>query len=116
MKSTTSFFVLVGLYVLGTVFGGWWAVLAIGAAWGIVVRPDRSPGFGAAWAAAFAWALLLGWTAMQGPIGQLARRVAGTMGIPTVALFLLSLAFAAVVGGGAAWITSWVRRLVTPGR
>jgi hypothetical protein len=100
---------LFGVNLMGTVVLGWWTVPLFGVIWGwfspmrlTAVRAAN----GAALCAALAWGLLLGWAALHGPLGELARRLGVVMHLPAPALLVITLLFpaalawsAAVVGG-----------------
>lgn len=89
---------------VGTWTLGWWAVPAIGAAWGWLER-GRAGRFGAAAiAAALAWALLLAWDAVRGDVGGAASALGGAFGAPGWLLALVTLAFAALLAGCAAQV------------
>lgn len=88
-------------FAAGTVAGGWWAVPVIGLVWGFFAHARR-PGLRAAAAAGLAWAVLLAWTATQGPVGQVARRIGGVFLLPGPALMALAVVFAMALAGTAA--------------
>ncbi len=52
--------------------------------------------------AVLGWALLLGWAALHGPTGAIARRTSGVFGLPPWGFVLLTLAAPALLAGGAA--------------
>ena len=92
-------------FALGTFWFGWWAVPLLAALWGILTRGEAS---GAAVAAALgalvAWATLLLWSAIRGPVSELAAALTGVMGVPAAALVVLTLLFPAAL----AWSASTV--------
>lgn len=91
------------LMAAGTWFLGWWAVLAVAAAWQLV---DRG---GAPWRAAIAaplgWGLLLALIPLA-PLGRLTTRLAGVFQLPPAVLILLLLGYAALLGWSAARVTA----------
>ena len=90
---------LVLAMAVGTALAGWWAVPVVAAVWLGLSPTTGSPVRRAMIGAALGWALLLGWTALQGPIGPLARRVGGLIWLPGWGLVLVTLLFPAALGG-----------------
>jgi hypothetical protein len=88
---------------LATAVGGWWTVPLAAALWSRVATLKR-PVIGAALGGALGWALLLGWTALQGPSGTLARRVAPVFHLAAPTLVLATLLFPALLAGAAAGV------------
>jgi len=86
---------------LGTAWIGWWAVPVFGGVWG-VTRYGNFPAATAAVAAALAWMLLLGLTALQGPAGNVSRMVGNAMALPGWFPLLLTILFPAALAGVAA--------------
>ena len=109
MKNAIAWLVLVGLLALGTALLGWWAVPAIAAAYGLVF-PDKRHGLSTALAALLAWGLLLGVTASQGPVLELAGKVAAVFALPSAALVAVTLAFPALLAGSAAELAATLRK------
>ena len=97
-------------FALATALFGWWAVPALGGVWGVVARDEERPALRVCFAAGLGWVLLLAWTATQGPIFELARRAAGVMGTPSVALFALTVMFPMVLAWGAAVVVGTLKR------
>ena len=90
---------LVLAVAVGTALAGWWTVPLIVAVWVWLSPAAGSPVRRAMLGAALGWALLLGWTALQGPIGPLARRAGGLIGLPGWGLVLVTLLFPAALAG-----------------
>ncbi|MFL5496183.1 MAG: hypothetical protein ACJ8DC_17495 [Gemmatimonadales bacterium] len=90
---------LVLAVAVGTALAGWWALPVVTGAWIWISPAGGSPVRRAMIGAALGWGLLLGWTALHGPIGPLARRVGGLIWLPGWGLVLVTLAFPAVVAG-----------------
>jgi len=95
-------------FALATVIMGWWAVPVLAAVWGLLTRSEQHPELVAAAASGLGWALLLAWTVTQGPVGALASRAAGVMGISSLALLVMAIAFSTAL----AWSAAVVARAV----
>lgn len=93
------------LGLLGTVFAGWWALLVVGVLRGLPLLPRRGAAMEAAVAGGLAWAVLLGWSALSGPVWRLAHEVGPIFHLPAWTLPLLTLLFGAAVAGAAALVT-----------
>lgn len=96
------------LIAAGTWLAGWWAVpilaLIAGAA---AIRPVFVAG-----AASLSWALLLVLDAAQGPFNRILSMLGGVMGLPGIALVILTLLFPALL----AWAAATLGTLVSSGR
>ena len=107
---------LLGLaFSFATALFGWWAVPFLACFWGLYDRAENRPALIASFAAGFGWALLLVWTATQGPVLLLSSRASGTLGVPSVMLITLTLVFpmALAWGAGVVGVTAryfWERR------
>ena len=107
---------MVGLAVLmaaGTWLAGWWAVPALAALWGAgrawgagSGQARRPPAWPTAAAAVVAWGGLLALQAARGPISVVAARVGAVMGIPAIALVVLTLVFAALTAWPVAFVAA----------
>lgn len=86
----------------GTAALGWWTVPVLAAVRVRALSRDRAPVASCMAGAALGWALLLGWAAWDGPVGVVARRVAGALDLPAWAFVLLTLTAAALLAGTAA--------------
>jgi hypothetical protein len=84
---------------LGTALAGWWAVPVVVALWLWISPTEGSPVRRAMIGAALGWVLLLGWTALHGPIGPIARRAGGLFRLPGWGLVLVTLLFPAALAG-----------------
>jgi hypothetical protein len=110
MKRTLiSFLLLVLAFALGTGVLGWWSVPAIGLLYGILARPGRGQGLLAGVAALAAWAVLLLWTATQGPVGLLTTKLAGIMRMPGPALYVITLMFPFFLAGCSTGLVSAIK-------
>ncbi len=93
---------------LGTWFGGWLAPPVWGALLGAAL-PRGRPARWAALDAAVGWAAILALLAVGGdPVGTLAGRLAGAMGVPVVALVAATVAFPALLASCAAWLAAQI--------
>ena len=101
-------------FAVGTVGLGWWTVPVLGVAWGVVARAHGRAALTAALAAGTAWLLLLGWAAVQGPVGSLATKVGGVMGLPGTVLLAITPAYAMIVVGSGAYVAAAVLRTIRP--
>jgi hypothetical protein len=98
MNSTARFFAAAFALAVGTWLVGWWAIPVVALVLGVLgTRPASVAG-----AAAVAWVALLIVDATGGSITRLASVLAGVMGLPAPALFLVTVLFPAVVGWSAA--------------
>ena len=99
--------------IAGTAALGWWAVPVIGAAWGLVGRGTARPILTVATAALLAWAVLLIWSALSGPVASLAATLGAIAGVPGAVFVILTLALPFGLAGCAAAVTGgWTARRV----
>ncbi len=94
----------------GTVGLGWWFVALVGAGAGASSQPSGRPGLEAAAGSALGWAVLLGWSAFQGPIGLVARRVGPIFHLSGTAFVALTLGYGALLAASAAVFVAAARR------
>jgi hypothetical protein len=106
--------VLAFAMALGTAWVGWWAVPVFGAVWG-VTRYGAYPAATAAVAAAFAWVVLLGLTALRGPAGEASRVLGSAMGMPGWLPLALAVLFPAALAAAAAGLARAIVPLVEGG-
>jgi hypothetical protein len=100
--------VLAAVMGVATWWIGWWTVPIVGAAWGIARRGEGFPAVTAAVAGSLSWTLLLLLQALQGPVGELSRRLGGVLSVPGWVPLLATLAFPALLGGAAAAVAGGV--------
>jgi hypothetical protein len=105
MRQTAAFLVLTLAFAAASVLG-WWAIPATAALWGILRPIARWPALFAAAAAALAWS---GWLVAdaispRGDFGGLAARLAGIFSLPAPVLIALTVLFAALLAGSAAYV------------
>ena len=92
-----------------TTFGlGWWTVPIVAAIWAAFSSGQHRARV-AGLCAVGGWATLLLLDAVRGPVGTMATKLGGVMGIPSVALWLVTLSFAALLAWSAATITPSLR-------
>jgi hypothetical protein len=98
MKRLTCFVTVAAAVVVATWVGGWWTVPVIALIAGLLrCQPAIVAG-----ACATGWAALLLWDVAAGEIGRLSGMLSGIMGLPSPALFLITLAFPGLLGWSAA--------------
>lgn len=111
---TRTAIVAVGVLVT-TLLLGWWAAAAVGAVWGAVALPKTRPALTAALGGLVAWAALLAWSAVRGPVPELAGMVGSIMGIGGWGLVGMTLLYPAMLAGASAVLTGAVRAKLLPG-
>lgn len=111
MHAIARWLALVLVLAVGTALVGWWAVPVVAALWGVSGWAREGAWWKASAAAALAWALLLAWTATQGPVLALAEKVGPIFSLPAIGFLFLPLFFAAVLAGSAAELASSLRGL-----
>ena len=109
MRALVLWLVLLAAIALGTAVLGWWAVPVVAAVWGLATPVKKGTWWRAAVAASGAWALLLLFTAIQGPVGELASKVGAVFALPGFAFVLLTLLFPAVMAASAAELAGTLR-------
>lgn len=92
-------------FAVATYALGWWTVPVIAAVWALISRDRRAPSL-TALCAAGGWATLLLLDAAKGPVGNMASRLGGVMGIPPAMLYAVTLLFPALLAWTAATIVS----------
>ncbi len=103
---------LTAAFAIGTVFLGWWIVPLLAVMWGAVASSEGKAGAMAAASAGLAWTTLLAITALQGPVGLLAAKVGGVMGLPAAVLVASTVAFAVILVGSGAHVGAAVKGIV----
>lgn len=96
---------------LGTWWLGWWVVPVLGAAWG-VARYGAFPSATAGVGAALGWMLLLGVSALQGPMGTVSRTLADAMSVPGWVPLALTALFPAALAATSAWLSGAIMPLL----
>lgn len=95
--------ILAGVFAASTWLWGWWSLILGAAVWSLW---RRQPPWRAGVAAAIAWAGLLAFTIPWAPLGRLAARLGGTLGVPGWAALLLPPMFAFLLGWSGARVVS----------
>jgi hypothetical protein len=96
--------IFAALVAVGTALAGWWVVPVLAGVW-VRVLPRRKLVRSCMLGAALGWALLLGRTALEGPVSLLARRLGGVLQLPGWGLLLVTVLFPALLAGAAARAT-----------
>ncbi len=96
-------------FALATWVIGWWAVPALAMIWTFVNRGPSGAPWRTAFAAMIGWGMILLWTAATAPLGELARRLAGVVGVPASGLIVLTLVFGGILAWSAAELTRQLR-------
>lgn len=105
MRQAAAFLVLTLAFAAASLLG-WWAIPATAALWGILRPIARRPALVAAAAAALAWSvwLLVDGLSPRGDFSGLASRLAGIFSLPAPALLVVTVLFAALLAGSAAYV------------
>lgn len=105
MRQGAAFLVLTLAFAAAAVLG-WWAIPATAALWGLLRPMARRPALVAAAAAALAWSawLLVDGLSPRGDFSGLATRLAGIFSLPAPVLIALTVLFAALLAGSAAYL------------
>jgi hypothetical protein len=112
MNGLARFTVVAAASAMLTWFAGWWAVPVVALAAGLF---GMRAGVVAA-ACAIAWALLLTADVIAGGMGRLSSILAGVMGLPAPALFVVTLLFPLLLGWSAASLGGAARSLRSTSR
>jgi hypothetical protein len=99
---------LAAVMVSGTALVGWWAVPALGLAYG-VWRGSRATPLAASGAAAMGWGALMAFNWVVGPTSELSELLGSVLRVPAWVLPLVTLAFPALLAGTSAVVGSAVR-------
>ena len=83
---------------------GWWTVPAVALACGLFMNREGSPIRYATLCSAAGWLSLLLIDAARGPVGELAKRLGGVMGLSSAALVVCTLLFPALLAWSASSI------------
>ena len=105
VRQVAAFLVLTLAFVAASLLG-WWAIPATAALWGILRPLARRPARFAAAAAALAWSgwLLVDALSARGDFSGLATRLAGIFSLPAAVLLVVTVLFAALLAGSAAYV------------
>ena len=113
MRQAAAFLVLTLAFAAASMLG-WWAIPATAALWGLLRPMARRPALFAAASAALAWTawLLVDGLSPRGDFSGLATRLAGIFSLPAPALLAITVIFAALLSGSAAYVAG----AITPAR
>ena len=99
---------LAAVMTLGTALIGWWAVPALGFAYGVWRGREAAP-LAASGAAAVGWGALMAFNLFGGPTIALSELLGTVLGVPAWVLPLATLAFPALLAGTSAAVGSALR-------
>ncbi len=108
-RSTVKFLLLTEAFAVTTYAFGWWAVPLLAFAWAAFVH-TRRPVLFATICAASAWAAMLLNDAARGPVNTVGDRFGGILGIPSIALIAITIAFSALLAWSASCVGAAVRK------
>lgn len=112
VTKAVKFLLLTEAFAVVTFAGGWSGVPVVAFVWGLAAESTvRSARFSAICAAA-GWASLLLLDAARGPVGVVATRFGGVMGLPPAALIGITLLFPALLAWSASSIAAAIRRTI----
>ena len=115
MRRAAAFLLLTLAFAAASVLG-WWAIPATAALWGFLRPISRRPAFFAAAAAALAWSgwLLLDALSPRGDFLGLAVRLAELLTLPAPGLLAITILYAALMAGCAAYIAGAIAPVRKP--
>jgi hypothetical protein len=112
LTKAVKFLLLTEAFAVATFAGGWWGVPVLAFVWGLAAASNaRSARFSAVCAAA-GWGSLLLLDAARGPVGEVATRFGGVIGLPPVALIGITLLFPALLAWSASSIGAAMRKAI----
>lgn len=97
---------------LATAVIGWYAVPVLGCLWGAISRGSNRPALSYSIAAGLGWAVLLVWTASQGPMSVLAGRAAGVFGVRAEVLYAVTILFPVPLAWGSAVVGEYAGKIM----
>lgn len=109
MRTFVKLVLLAELFAVATYALGWWTVPIVAVVWAIMSSEAKAARM-AAICAAGGWATLLLLDAAKGPVGTMASRLGGVMGVPGFVLLVLTLVFPALLAWSAAALARGLRR------
>ena len=93
---------------------GWWALPVAAALFGGLTYRDRGGPLVAGFGAILAWAGILVYDAARGPVGTVAATVGGVLQMRPIAVYVLTLSFAGLLGLCSAIVARTIARAVRP--
>jgi hypothetical protein len=112
LKTVVKFLILTEAFTVVTFAGGWWGVPMVALIWGLSEGPRARPVLLASICAAAAWGSLLLLDAARGPLGEVAARFGGVMGMSPLALYAITLLLATLLSWSASVVGAEIRRAV----
>lgn len=114
LRNVVKAVLLAELFAVATYALGWWTVPLIAALWALMSHDENVARYTALCAVA-GWTTLLLLDAAKGPVANMAARLGGVMGIPSVLLYVLTLLFPALLAWSAAKLSAglFLRRPVS---
>ncbi|HEY2824783.1 MAG TPA: hypothetical protein VGI83_04490 [Gemmatimonadales bacterium] len=110
MRRALRFVLLLIACAMATFVGGWWGLVVVGVAWGLLNPGERWTGVFAGVSGGASWILILAWTSTQGPVGAVANKAAAVMGFSPVVLYVATVFFGALACGSAAGLVASLGR------
>lgn len=92
----------------------WWGVAATAAIFGAMTARDRGGPVVSGLAAAIAWTIWLVVGAAMGPVGTVATTLGGVLQVRPVAVYVLTVAYAALISVCAAIVARSLARTIRP--
>lgn len=111
MRNVVRYVLLAEAFAVATYGLGWWSVPIIAAIWSLASLDPRRAKV-AALCAMGGWATLLALDFMKGPVGTMAAQLGGVMQVPSIALYILTLVFPALLAWSAATLVPQIRKAV----
>jgi len=112
LRTVVKFILLSEAFAIVTFAGGWSGVPVLALVMGLFTASEGKPVRWATLCAATAWLELLLLVATRGPLGEVATRFGGVLGLPPVALLGITLLFPALLAWSASTIGTAVRSAV----
>ncbi len=111
LTKVIKFVLLTEAFAVVTFAVGWWGVPVLAFIWGLAEGSARSTRFSAVCAAA-GWGSLLLLDAARGPVGVVATRFGGAMGLPSFALIAITLIFPALLAWSGSTVGEAIRKTI----
>jgi hypothetical protein len=112
LRTVVKFILLSEAFAIVTFAGGWSGVPVLALFLGLITKAEGKPVRWATLCAAAAWLELLLVAASRGPVGEVATRFGGVLGLPPLALLGITLLFPALLAWSASSIGAAVRNAV----
>ena len=112
LTTLVQFLILTEAFAIMTFAGGWSGVPVVAFVWALSVGPRAKPVLLATLCAAAAWGSLLLLDAARGPLGDVAARFGGVMGMSPLTLYAITLLLATLLAWSASVIGAEIRKAV----